>query len=348
MVKTFKQMTANLSPGYFALIMATGALSIAANALGFRFIALSLLYFNVAAYLVLSLLTIIRAVRYFQRLASDLVNHTKGPGFFTLVAGTCILGSQLINVVKMPTVALIMWYWGIFLWIIIIYSFFLAVTIRKEKPDLKEGINGAWLIAAVATQSISILGTLLAPQFGTGKTMLLFFSLCMFLLGCMLYLNIIALIFYRFTFIKMESSGFTPPYWINMGAVAIATLAGATLILHSGEWAVLEDMLHFLRGFTLFFWITGTWWIPFLLILMGWRFFYHHLPFQYNAQYWSMVFPLAMYTIGTYKLSQALGIPFLQGISDVFIFIAMAAWLIGIMLLIYHLVTTSRRVKASN
>ena len=46
----------------------------------------------------------------------------------------------------------------------------------------------------------------------------------------MLYIWIISLIFYRYTFFAMEPSDLAPPYWINMGAVAISTLAGALLV----------------------------------------------------------------------------------------------------------------------
>ena len=35
--------------------------------------------------------------------------------------------------------------------------------------------------------------------------------------------------------------------------------------------AFLETLLPFLKGFTIFFWATGTWWIPMLLILVVWR-----------------------------------------------------------------------------
>ncbi|MGM9211855.1 hypothetical protein ACTFIC_05120, partial [Campylobacter jejuni] len=70
------------------------------------------------------------------------------------------------------------------------------------KPGLETGINGAWLLAAVATQSIAVLGTLLPwPDATLGPA--LFFCLCMFLLGCMLYLAIIPLIFYRLTFVRV-------------------------------------------------------------------------------------------------------------------------------------------------
>ena len=49
----------------------------------------------------------------------------------------------------------------------------------------------------------------------------------------MLYIWIISLIFYRYTFFTMHPSDLAPPYWINMGAVAISTLAGSLLVLAS-------------------------------------------------------------------------------------------------------------------
>src|SRR5690606_24734925 len=124
-----------------------------------------------------------------------------------------------------------------------------------------EGINGAWLIAAVATQSVAILGAQLAPGFEAARQAALFFALCMYLLGAMLYLTIITLIFYRFTFLPLTSAGLTPPYWINMGAVAITTLAGSTLLLNAEAAPLLVELAPFVKGFTLFFWSAGTWWI---------------------------------------------------------------------------------------
>src|SRR5205823_5307027 len=108
-------------------------------------------------------------------------------------------------------------------------------------------------------------------------------------------LLLITLIFYRFTFLGMPSDRLTPPYWINMGAVAITTLAGARLILASEGSHILADMLPFIKGFTLFFWSTGSWWIPLLVILGIWRHIYIRFPLRYDPQYWGLVFPLGMY-----------------------------------------------------
>lgn len=332
-----KQKAVNLFPGYFALVMATGALSIGTFLLKMELISKLLLYVNIIAYLTLWLFTLIRLICYFPRVLSDLTSHTMGPGFFTLVAGTAVFGSQLIIVANQYSIAIYLWALAIFLWLVIMYTFFSAVTVRKNKPSIAEGINGAWLIAAVATQSISILGTLLSSYIKGGQEILLFFTLCMYFLGCMLYLNIITLIFYRFTFVKLKFSALTPPYWINMGAVAITTLAGSTLILHSKFFSLLGEITPFLKGFTLFFWITGTWWIPLLFILMIWRHFYHRYPFSYDPQFWGMSFPLAMYTTSTFQLSKALGVPFLTVIPRFLVYIAMGAWVLVFLGLIHHL-----------
>ena len=91
------------------------------------------------------------------------------------------------------------------------------------------------------------------------------------------------------------------------------------------SWEVLHDFQPFIGGFTLFFWATGTWWIPLLVIVGFWRHVVERVPVTYDPQYWSLVFPLGMYTVATWMFAKAMGFPFLLIIPRIAVYIAMLA-----------------------
>jgi tellurite resistance protein TehA-like permease len=318
-----------MHPAYFAMAMATGIVSIAAHLVGFRWIALVLFCLNIPIYVVLWCLTLLRLIRYPAAVAADMTSHGRGVGFFTTVAATCVLGSQFIVIGQRPRIAVGLWVLGILLWATLTYSIFAALTIRRSKPPLSVGIHGGWLVAVVAAQSVAVLGAQLAPSLPTSviQMRVLFFALTMWLGGGMLYVWIIGLIFYRYTFFEMKPSDMSPPYWINMGAVAISTLAGTMLIAAAPIAPLLTDMLPFIKGVTLAFWATATWWIPMLVILGVWRHLYRRFPLRYDPLFWGAVFPLGMYTACTFRLAGVLNLDFLRPVSHAFIYIALAAWL---------------------
>jgi tellurite resistance protein TehA-like permease len=327
---------ATLFPGYFALVMATGIVSLASHFMGMEPIAQVLLWINVVAYVVLWILTVARLAMYRQQLVNDLTGHARGVTFLTMVAGTCVLGSQFAILTPLMIAAEFLWLGGFALWLLLIYTFFAAVTIREPKPALDNGINGAWMLVVVSTESLCVLGTSVAQSLGAPQLVLLI-SLGAYLLGGMLYGVFITLILYRWIFFGLKAEKLVPSYWINMGAVAIATLAGSRLLLIAQQWTLLQELVPFLIGFTFFFWAVATWWIPLLVIVGIWRHGIARVPLTYDPQYWSMVFPLGMYTTATFMLARATGVTLLDPIAATFIYVALAAWLITFVAMLTHL-----------
>jgi len=330
----------DLFPAYFALVMATGIISIACHLLEMDFLAFPLFYFNQFFYIVLWLLTLARIVRHPSRLLGDLSNHRLGAGFLTLVAGTNVLGSQFAILTSNQTVAFVLWILGLALWLFLIYALFTVMTVKEEKPPLESGINGAWLMFVVSTQSVAVLGMFLISRYAPWEEMFTFAMVGFYLLGCMFYILIISLIVYRFMFFKIDPDEMGPPYWINMGAVAITTLAGANILL-KGNAPFLSDLVPFIKGFTFFFWAAGTWWIPLLFILGAWRHIYKRYPLTYHPVYWGLVFPMGMYTVATFQLAKAMNLDFLFLIPEFFIYIALIAWLTTAVGLVYQLVKSA-------
>lgn len=319
---------AELNPACFGLVMATGIVSLAADMLGMHGLGRVLFWLNGPAYAILVVLTALRALWHRSAFVADLVSHQRGPGFFTFAAGSCVLGSQFLLIGESEHAALALWVVGVLAWTGLTYTIFTAFTVKQDKPGLAEGINGGWLLAVVATQAISVLTALLATYAEQpARVEMNFLALSMWLWGGMLYIWMMSLIFYRYTFFAFSPSDLAPPYWINMGAMAISALAGALLIGNaSPEAPYLLSLEPFLKGFTVFYWATASWWIPMLLVLGAWRHGYRRHPFAYDPLYWGLVFPLGMYTAATLQMADAMELSFLRALPQYFVYVALFAW----------------------
>jgi len=320
--------------------MATGIVSIASHLLGLLWIARALFLLNIPLYLILVVLTTARIIQYPHQLLADLIDHKRGVGFFTTVAATCVLGSQFVLIGGLHVPAVALWCLGLMLWFVLTYTIFTSFAVKQVKPSLPDGIHGGWLVSVVAVQSVALLGGILADGFSGYREQVLFLALTMWLGGGMLYTWIISLIFYRYSFFPMSPADLAPPYWINMGAMAISTLAGTTLIAAADSSTILSPLLHFLKGFTLLYWATATWWIPMLVILGVWRHVYMRFRLIYDPQYWGAVFPLGMYTACTFRMTHAVDAPFLIVIPEYFIYIALGAWSLTFAAMLYSLAMT--------
>jgi tellurite resistance protein TehA-like permease len=339
----------DLPPASFAMVMATGIVALALHALGMPGAATGFFIVGAVMYGVLWIMSLLRVARFWPQVSHDLLDHRHAPGFFTLVAASCILGVQCLLQFRDPQAATAFWGLGVVLWVSLTYTIFTALTIKHHKPSLAAGITGGWSLAIVGAQSIAVLSTHLAEVWQPAYRLdLNFFALALWLWGGMFYIWTMSLIFYRYTFFALTPRDLSPPYWINMGAMAISVLAGTRLVDNSANAPFLLELVPFLKGFTIFYWATGTWWIPMLVALELWRYVFRHSPLRYAPANWSAVFPLGMYTVCTLNLARAFGLPFLDPVPRFFLIIALAAWVLTFGGLLHHLGSwTTRLARAA-
>lgn len=323
---------------WFAMIMSTGIVSIASmlvanlyekaiisyTLLGF---AQALFWLNVISYPTMVIMKLSRCIAFWKDVVAELSNPRTSLVFFAIVAGTNVMGVQLV-MFGHQEIAKVFWYLGLFLWAIISMGSFGFLFIGEKRP-IQETMHGGWLLATVGTESVAVLGALIAPYYQSYGDVVILISYIWWLAGGFLYIIIATLLMHRLIFFKLDPQEFVPTYWINMGAIATATLAGASLVLSGMRMpsGLEAELLSFTRGFTFFFWAFSTWWIPILLVLKAWKYIFHRTRPVFNAEYWGMVYPLGMYTACTYQLSHVLDLHLLLSISKYFWFVAITAWI---------------------
>jgi tellurite resistance protein TehA-like permease len=326
-------------PGYFALVMATGILSNAFFLLGLKGISGWLFWVNLVAYPILIAATLARVICYRAELWADLTNPELVFSFFTFVAASSVLGVQCF-LRHYELAARVLWLTALGTWILLGYFSFSVLTFVNTRRGA-DVVHGGWLIAIVGTQSLVLLGVFLAPGWGDLTTLAFFGVHCFWGIGVALYGIFMTLFSYRIFFVRLAPTDVNPLFWVVMGAAAISTNAGSALIQASPTLPFLIALRPFMEGATMILWAWSTWWIPLLIVFWVWRHAVRRAAITYDPTYWSLVFPLGMYTVSTYRLSLAAGLQPLQAIPHVTVWAALGVWTLAMIGLLRRIVASS-------
>jgi tellurite resistance protein TehA-like permease len=315
---------ATLFPGYFALVMATGILAVAAKQQDLGWLANALYLVAAIAYVVLVVLVLARLVFFPRLLYADLTSHSKGFAFLTIVAATNVLGGASVTVHGWLGVTRVLWWISIASWVVLAYATLFAVVLRNPKPGMGIGINGTWFLMTVSVESVAVSGALLLAH--DGGDLLAFTCLAAFTLGLVLYLIVMTMVFLRWTFQPLEPTEADPPAWIAAGAVAITVLAGSTILLARHASPRVESLAPVLEGLVILAWATATFWFPLMIAIGAWRHIARRVPLRYHPSYWALVFPLGMYAAATFRMRTAIDLHELAWLPKVTLVIALIAW----------------------
>jgi tellurite resistance protein TehA-like permease len=330
-------------PGYFALVMATGIVSNAFFYLGHDLISDVLFGITLASFPVLFACFVVRVLVWPGAVWRDLVDPRLVFTFFTLVAASDVLGLQL-HLRGHDHVALVLWLTALSAWVVLGYFSFAVLTFDEGQTGA-DVVHGGWLIAIVGTESLVLLGAPLAGEFGSLEDTIFVAVYALWGIGIVFYGVFVTLFAYRIFFLPVHEAEMNPLFWVVMGAAAIATNAGSTLILTEPDLPFLRAMEPFVNGTTLILWAWATWWIPLLVIFGVWRHLVRRYPLTYAPMYWSLVFPLGMYAVATYRLSLASDFEPISIFSQVMVWVALVAWIATMAGLVASLRTRARAVR---
>lgn len=324
-----------LTPGYFALVMATGILSIAMRANGWEPVSVSMLGIAVVSYVVLVALNVIRIVRHRTALLQDIADPARAFGFFTFVAGTCVLGSRLAAE-RFSGAALVLLLIGSVAWIILGYTVPWTAVLGQRRRTALSTANGTWFIWAVGSQSIAVLAATLEVELTTARPALALLAVFSWSVGTFLYCAVGVFVGVRLLAYPFRPADLTPPYWVAMGATAITVVAGARIV-EMAEAPMVDATRGLIAGASVFFWAFGTWLIPPLVMAGYWRHVRNRIPLRYEPTLWSIVFPLGMYSVGSQFLGDIDHLPIVHAIGYGESWIALGAWLVTFGAMLVHL-----------
>lgn len=334
-----------LTPGYFALVMASGIVSIGLEQEGL--IRLSWVLFVVAAvsYVVLIVLNTWRFVSFRAELVADFRAPRRAFGFFTFVAGTNVLGTRAAGEEWYALTAVLLVIASA-VWLVMGYVIpWSAVLSHTERPVVALA-NGTWFIWVVASQSVAVAATSLEEHYDGARQWLAILAVLSWSVGVFLYAASAIIVSLRIMLYELEPEDLDPPYWVAMGAVAITVVAGAQIA--GMESAPMVDATRALiAGLSVVFWAFATWLIPVLMAAGAWRHFVRRVPLRYVATLWSIVFPLGMYSVASMYLGNVDRLPIVGAIGAGWLWVAVSAWVIVAVAMVRHvaLALTGRLVK---
>lgn len=324
MIERTGTAVAELPPGYFAIVMASGSISVGMHVENHPLLSRALLVACALTFAALLLLTAWRAVAYARQLAADLREPARVFGFFTVVAGADVLAARL-GLGGYVTWAYALLIGASVVWLALGYLIpWTALLCRRDRVAVASA-DGSWFVWAVASQSVAVVAASLEPSAQDLRHGLALLAVVAWSVGCFLYAAEGILVCLRTLLYETTAADLTPTYWVAMGAASITVLAGARIVDMQGA-AVIDVMRGLVAGLAVMFWAFATWLIPLLVCGMIWRHVVHRVPLSYDATWWSMVFPLGMYAIASMYLGRADRLPWVGDIGRVELWVAFAAW----------------------
>jgi C4-dicarboxylate transporter/malic acid transport protein len=331
-------MFSNLAPNWYASIMGTGIVAVAAASLPWQPPGLhagAVVMWALAAVLLVALTaaTIAHWVRYPDAARRHLLNpvmaHFYGAppmALLTVGAGTILLGRDVMGLRAAVDIDWVLWFGGTVTGLVaaavVPFFTFTRHTVRSD------GAFGGWLMPVVPPLVSASTGALLVPYAPAGQARLALLLSCyaMFGLSLLPSIVIITLIWYRLAVYKTGEATMVPTLWIVLGPLG-QSIAATNLLGGVAHQAVPAPYSTALQAFGVVYGVP-VWGFALLWAAVAGaitvRTVREHLPF--SLTWWSFTFPVGTCVLGTSELALHTGSDLFHVAAELFYLGLVAAW----------------------
>jgi tellurite resistance protein TehA-like permease len=313
--------TVDLPPDVFAVVMATAIIAVDARDHRFHALADTLGVLATVLFAALAVTLIARIAAGPRDIAAQLSDPDVALRMFTSVAASAVLAAYWAGHQR------VIWIFDIIAvagWLLLMPIAVAGVAARTG-TELRDRARGAWLLPSVATAGIATSAAGLAVT--RHARWMLWPAVSTWAFGLLIYAAVISLVAWRALAGQFGAEHVTPDSWILMGALAIATLAGAHVV--AGRAALGGPAaLSWVRPATATTWAIAGLWVPVLLFAAIRRAGQRAGSLHFQWAWWSAVFPLGMFAAASAACAPTLHRPALRAVSLGVFWAALAAWLI--------------------
>ena len=333
----------HFTPNWFTVTMGTGVVALILPELPFAHsimahLAVLLWQFNIALFLMFSLLYVLRLIIYPTE-AKQIFSHASMSLFLgaipmalaTIINGYLKFGIHLYGDWVVPF-AQLLWYIDVLLavsiaWIVPFYMY------NRQQHEL-QSMTAVWLLPIVACEVAAATGGLLLPHIAVGQQALgiLLGGYVLWGISVLPAFAILTILMLRLALHKLPSKELAISSWLALGPIGTGALAllilGAqapqvlavidqqSLGLFCQQAGIVVSLI--LMGF-------GLWWLG-IAVLTTLKHAKTALPF--NLGWWGLTFPLGVFTLAVLNLAQQLHVSFIQSIGYALAVILIMLWLV--------------------
>ncbi|MBO1766715.1 TDT family transporter [Allobranchiibius sp. GilTou38] len=333
------EMFSNITPNWYASIMGTGIVAVAAASLPVQFPGLRVFGVVVwaAAAILLVLLTVATAAHWVKyrdtargHHLDPVMAHFYGAppmAILTVGAGTLLLGKDVLGIGPAVAVDWVLWSLGTLTGLAAAGVVPYLQFTRHEGVDEKSAFGG-WLMPVVPPMVSASTGALLVPHTPAGQARLTLVLACyaMFGLALIASLVVITLIWYRLATQKVGEARMVPTLWIVLGPLG-QSITAANLLGGVASQALPAPYSTAFKAFAVVYgvpvWGFALLWAGLAAAVTA-RTAKQGLPF--SLTWWSFTFPVGTCVTGTSGLALHTGSTVFHWAAAVFYVGLLIAW----------------------